>query len=176
MKYLRAACFALVASAAVRILPAEAQLCNTTGAGPVSCTINTTTSLTIPVILRMTIGSATSSFGILTSADYDTGQKVIAGPAVTVKANQSWNVQVASSATFWTASGGARANKPLADLLWGTTSGGSFTPVATAGAQFGNGTGTGGTVAPIYFRSLWNYATDSPGTYSVAVTFTLVSP
>lgn len=156
--------------------PLSAQTCQTNGAGPTSCTINTTASMTIPVILRMTIGSATSSFGTLTSADYDTGQKVIAGPAVTVKANQSWNVQVASSATFWTASGGARANKPLADLLWGATSGGSFTPVTTAGAQFGNGTGTGGTVAPMFFKSLWSYSLDSPGTYSIVVNFTLVSP
>lgn len=156
--------------------PAAAQLCNVTGAGPVTCTVNATTSLTIPVILRMTIGSATTNFGTLSSTDYDNGRKTQAGPSVTVKANQSWNVQVASSATFWTAGGGARANKPLSDLLWGTSSGGSFSPVSATGAQFGTGTGTGGTVAPIYFQSLWDYAMDSPGTYSVAVTFTLVSP
>jgi hypothetical protein len=154
-----------------------AQLCNTAGAGPISCTVNVTTSLTIPVILRMTIGSGTTSFGTLTSADYDLGSKTVAGPAVTIKANQGWRTQLSSAATFWTATGtGARATKPTADLLWGSTSGGGFTAVSGTATQIGSGSGTGGTVVPLFFQSVWSYAVDTPGNYSIVVTFTLVSP
>ena len=163
--------------AALFATPAAAQLCNVTGAGPISCTVNASTSLTIPVILRMTIGSSTTDFGTLTSADYDLGSKTVSGPTVTVKANQTWKVQLSSSATLWTATGaGARANKPLSDLLWSTSAGGSFAPVSATATQFGSGSGTGGTVSPLFFQSLWSYATDTPGSYSVVVTFTLVSP
>lgn len=157
--------------------PAEAQLCNTSGAGPVSCTINATTSLTIPVILRMTLGSATTSFGTLTSTNYDNGFATVAGPTITIKANQGWRTQISSSATLWTATGaGARANKPVTDLLWGNASGGPFTAMSATATQIGSGSGTGGTVVPLYFESLWNYATDTPGNYSIVVTFTLASP
>lgn len=169
---------ALAAAASILIAePAHAQLCNTSGAGPISCTVNTTTSLTIPVILRMTIGSATTSFGTLTSTDYDNGFKTVAGPTITIKANQGWRTQLSSTATNWTATGtGARATKPRSDLLWGTTSGGGFTALSTTATQIGSGSGTGGTVVPLFFKSLWSYAVDTPGNYSIVVTFTLASP
>lgn len=169
---------ALLAAATLLLAePAQAQLCNTSGAGPISCTVSTTTSLTIPVILRMTIGSASTSFGTLTSADYDLGSKTVAGPAVTIKANQGWRTQLSSSATTWTAVGaGARTTKPQTDLLWGSTAGGTFTALSTTATQIGSGSGTGGTVVPLFFQSLWSYSLDTPGNYSIVVTFTLVSP
>lgn len=157
--------------------PAQAQFCNLSGAGPVSCTVNTTTSLTIPVILRMTLSSSTTSFGTLTSTDYDNGFATVAGPTITIKANQGWRSQISSSATLWTATGaGVRTTKPVADLLWGSTSSGPFTALNATATQIGSGSGTGGSVVPLYFRSLWNYATDTPGNYSIVVTFTLASP
>ena len=168
----------LVLAAAVLLArPASAQLCNVSGAGPVSCTVSTTTSLTIPVILRMTVGSSSTSFGTLTSTDYDNGFKTVAGPTVTIKANQGWRTQISSAATLWTASGsGARANKPSTDLLWGTSAGGSFTALSATATQIGSGSGTGGTVVPLFFKSLWSYSLDTPGNYSIVVTFTLASP
>lgn len=157
--------------------PLSAQVCGTSGAGPVSCTVNTTTSLTIPVILRMTIGSATTSFGTLTSTIYDNGLTTVAGPTITIKANQGWRAQISSTATLWTGTGaGARANKPRSDLLWGSTVGGTFTALTAGVAQIGSGSGTGGTVVPIFFRSLWSYSLDTPGNYSIVVTYTLASP
>lgn len=158
--------------------PATAQVCNTAGAGPISCTVATTTTLTIPAILRMTIGSSTTNFGTLSATDYNAGNKSIAGPTITVKANQGWRVQVSSAATFWTATGtGAWASKPLSDLLWSKTSIASgFTAVTSTAATIGSGTGTGGTVLPLWLQSNWSYANDTPGTYSVVVSFTLITP
>ncbi|HEX7918037.1 MAG TPA: hypothetical protein VF454_01485, partial [Gemmatimonadales bacterium] len=160
---------------------ANAQLCNTSGAAA-ACTITATTSVTVPVLLRMTIGSATTAFGTIAAADYNLGSKSLAGPTITTKANQGWRVQISSTATFWTAvttdpGNPARATKPLADLQWSTALAGTYNSVTGTGATVGSSSsGTSGTVSPIFFQSLWSYAVDTPGNYSIGVTFTLLSP
>lgn len=159
---------------------ASAQVCQATGAAA-TCSVSTTTALTVPTILRLTIGSATTSFGTISAAAYNLGTADVAGPSVVVKANQPWRVQLSSAATFWTAVNTdplnpARTTKPLSDLGWGTALGGSFTPVTGAGAQIGAGGRTGGTAIPLAFQSAWSYTLDTPGNYSVSVTFTLLSP
>ncbi len=161
-------------------IPAAAQVCNEVGAAG-TCTVTATASVTFPVILRMTIGSATTAFGTITATNYNNGFASLSGPTVTVKANQGWRVQISSASTFWTAvttdpGNPARATKPLADLQWATSLAGAYTPLAAAGATIGSGSGTGGTVSPLFFKSLWSYAVDTPGNYSIGVTFTLLSP
>ena len=167
----------LLAALATR---ATAQVCQATGAAA-TCSVNTTTSLTVPTILRLTIGSGTTAFGTISAAAYNLGTADVAGPSVVVKANQPWRVQLSSAATFWTALNTdplnpARTTKPLSDLEWGTAVGGSFTAVTGTGAQIGAGGRTGGTTIPLAFRSAWSYTLDTPGNYSVSVTFTLLSP
>jgi hypothetical protein len=34
----------------------------------------------------------------------------------------------------------------------------------------------GSAVIPLYLRTLWSYATDVPGTYSLGISFTLSAP
>ena len=160
--------------------PAAAQTCQTTGAAA-TCSVNTTTSLTVPTILRLTIGSGTTAFGTISAAAYDLGTAEVPGPSVVVKANQPWRVQLSSTATFWTAVNTdplnpARTTKPLADLRWGPAVGGSFTPVSGTASQIGAGGPTGGTTVPLAFQSAWSYSLDTPGNYSVSITFTLLSP
>lgn len=160
--------------------PANAQLCQSTGAAG-TCSVNTTTSLTVPTILRMTVGSGTTAFGTISAAAYNTGTASVAGPAVVVKANQGWRVQVSSAATFWTAVNTdplnpARVTKPLSDLEWRTTPGGTFAAMTGTGVQVGAGGPTGGTTMTLEFQSAWSYSLDTPGNYSVSVTFTLLSP
>lgn len=155
--------------------------CLVTGPNGTCTTVATTSTITVPTILKMTIGAGTTSFGTLTVADYTLGRKDVAGPAVTVKANQAWRVQISSAAVNWTAVNSdplnpARTTKPRADLLWGPSVGGSFTAMSATATQIGSGSGTGGTTIPLAFRSLWNYTLDTPGSYSIAVTFTLLSP
>ena len=155
-------------------------VCQITGPAG-SCTTSATTAITVPTILRLTIGSATTPFGSITQADYDLTRKDIAGPSVVVKANQPWRVQLSSAAINWSAVNTdplnpARTNKPLADLLWAPTLGGSFTAVTGTPIQIGAGGRTGGTTIPLAFRSLWSYTLDTPGNYSIGVTFTLISP
>lgn len=159
-----------------------AQTCQVVGANG-SCAANATTSFTIPLLpYRLTIGSATTAFGTVTSTDFDNSFSQLAGPTITAKANKPWTVSILSVATFWTAnntdpSTPARATKPLSDLQWSNTGADlTFAPVTNSTVQIGAGNGTAGTVVPLYFRALWDYSLDTPGNYSVNVTFTLTAP
>jgi hypothetical protein len=170
----------LVVGALLGASPLSAQTCLATGAAA-TCSVNATTSLTAPTLLRLTVGAASSPFGSITSTNYDDGYSRIPGPTVTVKANQTWQVRISSTATFWTAVttdplNPARATKPRSDLLWATTVNGSYSAVSGTGATIGSGGGTAGTVVPFFLQSNWDYALDTPGNYSIVVTFTLVSP
>jgi hypothetical protein len=169
--------------AAVAITSAARAQATCLATGPAdTCTTTATTAITVPTILRLTIGSGTTAFGSISQAAYDLGTTDVAGPSVVVKANQAWRVQISSAATFWTAVNTdglnpARTTKPLADLRWGpTVGGGSWTTMTATPTQIGSGTRTGGTTVPLAFRSAWSYTLDTPGNYSVPVTFTLMSP
>ncbi len=160
--------------------PLRAQQCNALGANA-SCSVNVSTSVTAPVLLRITVDAASSPFGTVSTTNFNDGHAEISGPAITVKANQTWEVHISSVAVVWTAvntdiSNPARTTKPVGDLLWATTLGGSYTPVTGTATSIGSGTRTAGTAAPVFFRSVWDYALDTPGNYSIGVTFTLVSP
>lgn len=159
---------------------AAAQTCLANGANS-TCTVNAAASLTVPTVIRLTIPTGSTPFGTVTMTDFDNGYAQIAGPTITVKANQAWRVQLSSPATFWTAGttdigNPARATKPIADLQWASLTGGPYFGTTSVGVQIGGGNGTGGTVVPLFFRSLWDYSLDTPGNYSVAVTFTFLSP
>ncbi len=160
----------------------QGQTCTEIGAAG-SCSVNATTSITLPTLpYHLTIGTATTAFGTVTSTDFDNGYALVSGPTVTVKANNPWSVGLSSAATFWTAvntdpSNPARTTKPLADLQWSNTSVvGSFVAVTGSVVTIGSGSGTPGTVVPLFFQSVWNYAVDTPGNYSIVVTFTLTAP
>lgn len=160
----------------------QAQTCTEIGAAG-SCSVNATTSITLPTLpYHLTIGSATTAFGTVTSTDFDNGFALISGPTVTVKANKPWSVGLSSAAIFWTAvntdpSNPARTTKPRADLQWSNTSVvGSFVAVTGSVVTIRSGSGTPGTVIPLFFHSVWNYTVDTPGNYSIVVTFTLTAP
>jgi hypothetical protein len=158
-----------------------AQVCNQTGTAG-SCTVNVTTSITLPTLpYHLTVGSSTTAFGTVTSTNFDAGFAELPGPSVTVQANKPWSIGISSAATFWTATNTdptnpARTTKPRADLHWSNTSGVVGTAVTGTVTTIGSGTGTVGTVIPLFFRTIWDYTVDTPGNYTISVTFTLTAP
>lgn len=158
-----------------------AQNCTATGANA-SCTVNATTTITLPTLpYHLTIGASTTAFGTVTSTDFDAGFAEVAGPSVTVQANKPWSVGISSAATFWTAvntdpTNPARTTKPRSDLHWSNTSGVVGTAMSGTVTTIGSGSGTAGTVIPLFFRTIWNYTVDTPGNYTISVTFTLTAP
>lgn len=155
---------------------AQAQAVSVTGASPLSVTSYVT--VTAPTILRLSINDTSTAVTAPVEADFDAGFQDVAGAvSATVKSNRGWTLKIKGGAATWTGTGGARLNKPVGDLLWGTVS-----PAATAMTAVDANvaapslTGTSGATSNINYRILWGYANDTPGTYSIPVVFTLTSP
>lgn len=153
-------------------ISASAQVCTTTP----SCGVSNTTSATVGIVAQLTLSSTTTDLGTPTQADYIAGHKDVPGPTATVLANTAWHVAVVgNTGTFSCTGAGCRATKPASDLLWGTVSG-TYGNNAGAGATLFSGAGTTGSNQQSFFRTNWNLVTDTPGTYTLFVNYTLSEP
>jgi hypothetical protein len=161
---------ALLASGAVQV---QAQ--NTCAANP--CSLNDTAKVTVATVLRLSLSSSATSLTAPVEAAYDAGFQLDNGPVATVKANRGWTLKVSANAATWTAANGARAGKPASELLWSTSSGGTYTGLTTSPATFSSAaTGNAGLAQPVFYKTLWSYANDTPGDYSLVVVYTLSAP
>jgi len=157
---------------------AQAQSVTVSGASPLS--INTYVTVTAPSIFKLTINDTSTAVTAPVEADFDNGyQDVASAVTATVKSNRPYTLKIKGGAATWTGSGGARANKPVGDLLWGTVSP-AATALSTTDANIGSPSTTGNNgsspAATVNYRILWGYTDDTPGTYTIPVVFTLTSP
>jgi hypothetical protein len=168
----------LVAGLVLVASAAQAQSVTVSGASPLS--VNTYVTVTAPSIFKLTINDTSTAVTAPVEADFDAGFQDVAGAVIaTVKANRPYTLNIKGGAATWTGTGGARANKPIGDLLWGTVS-----PAATAltasdvviGSASTTGNNGSSPAATINYRILWGYTNDTPGTYSIPVVYTLTSP
>jgi hypothetical protein len=154
--------------------------CNERGDG--NCTVggNATFAAFVTVTAAVRLSSPATSVSLTspTGSEYDAGFGPSTGPVLTMKANTAWTVTIRSTQATWTASPApARANKPLADLLWSTSATGPFTAMSTNGVSIATGvTGTPGTAIPLHFRVLYAWSLDTPGTYSLPLQLTVTAP
>jgi hypothetical protein len=158
--------------------PAAGQSC----AGVASCQVNTTASVTVPALVSLDVAGAGSipltAPGI---ADLATGYVQDAGPALTVRANRGWTLSVhTSNATNWTYTGSQGGVKPIGDLTWSTTAGGSYAAIGTSAAAVATGARTSSSAPTIFFRTLYSSnvgdARNAAGAYDIALVFTLSAP
>jgi len=153
----------------------HSQAQNTCTANP--CSLNDTAKVTVTTVLRLTVSQFATTLTAPNEAAYDAGFQLDNGPTATVKANRAWTLKVAANAATWTGTGGANAAKAASDLQWATSSGGTYTGFSTTPATFTSGaTGTSGASQSTFFKTLWSYATDTPGNYSLVVVYTLSAP
>jgi hypothetical protein len=146
-----------------------------------SCTTNTSTTLTIGTVLQLGISAASTTLTPPSTADYDAGFVANTGPTATVKSNRGWTLHISAAAGTWTATSTqpgvtARANKPAGDLQWSEASGGPFAGLTVSGAAAASGSASGPRSTTFYYHSLYGWALDTPGSYSLTVTFTLTTP
>ncbi|HTR21971.1 MAG TPA: hypothetical protein VMH88_14055 [Gemmatimonadales bacterium] len=171
----------LVGTLVALLLPgaAQAQSCTANkifGFFWLTCNINTSASITIGTVMQLSLSGTTTALTPPTIAGYTTGYVPNAGPTVTVRCNQAWHLQVAAAAATWTAVAPARVNKPASDLQWSLAANGTFAGLTTAAVTVTNGTATAGTVTNFFYRTLYSFSLDTPGNYSLAVVYTLISP
>src|SRR5207247_8926951 len=59
------------------------------------------------------------------------------GPSFTIKANRSWTLKIKSqNAANWTYAGSNSGVKPISDLSWSTSAGGTFVAITNSDAAF----------------------------------------
>jgi hypothetical protein len=171
----RVLCFGASLATIVLARPAAAQSCMYTGTNG-SCSINVTSSLTVARLLRLTISDTSTAAPAPTEADYDIGYQQFAPLNATVKTNGTWSLGIRATTATWTASGGARANKPVGDLQRATAAGGPYAAVTTTNTTMVTGTAGAANVVTMFYRILWSYTVDTPGTYRLTVIYTLTAP
>ena len=141
-----------------------------------SCTVTNTTSATVNTVARLTLDNTATDLGTPAEADYIAGHKDAAGPTATVLSNTAWHVAVVgNTGTFSCTGTGCRATKPASDLLWGTVAG-TYPNNASASATLFNGSGTASTSQQSFYRTNWDFTTDTPGVYTLVVNYTLSEP
>ena len=159
---------------AAPIRPVLAQL----GCVLATCTVE----ITMPVseVLRISLASSSVSLGTPGEADFVAGYRDVSGAAVnvSVKSNRAFTVQLSGVTSTFSYSGTlANPGKSASDLKWATSAGALFTTTNHFGATTTLlSQGAGSITSPLYLRTLWSFASDVPGTYSLAIRFTLSAP
>lgn len=165
-----------VAFSLVSASPAWTQTtCNATGI-PSSCTTSNTLQITTQTTARVTVTPTSFNFGNPTANDYNQGFTQALGHAVQVKVNNSWTLSISSSQATWTATGGASPTKPRSDLQFATSSGGPYTAMPGAATSLATGTATASTTVNVWYRVLWSWTLDIPGTYALPVVLLISAP
>lgn len=170
----------------------------TASAATPNCDVNNTASATVQHVLRLTLGSTTTSLGTIGETAFDSTAAAVdengwpwaLGPTLSAKGNRPYNVYIRAGAAAWTFVAGGTftgtsvttdPNKPSSDLAVllapsGTVAAQStgFAALSTTDVAFI--TQAAGSVQnrQIQYRAAWNYATDVPGTYSIPVVYTIV--
>jgi hypothetical protein len=170
-----------VAVTAIAMLGADglsAQSCSGTN----SCTVTTTASLALPALVDLNVsGGGAIVLTPPTASDFGSAVQDN-GPTFTVKANRSWSLAVHTTAvTNWTYAGGNGGIKPISDLTWSNTAGGSYAAITGTAASIVSAQAKTNAGSPtIFFKTLYPAAFDddrnSAGSYSIPLVFTLSAP
>jgi hypothetical protein len=179
MKATRSLLAAMVLGTAIGASQANAQCSGNAG----TCNTVNTASVTVGALVKLDMSSASTALTNPTAADVDAGNVIAdAGPSFTIKANRSWTLKIKSqNATNWTYVGSNAGVKPISDLSWATTSGGTYAAISNTDATFLSGaSSSNGTAAQAFFKTSWlndfTDASNAPGTYSLPIVFTLTAP
>ena len=172
----------IIAVAAVMLLSAGtagAQVnCTGTALGIAAgtCLVTNTVTTTVPYVARLTLSSAATTLTAPTAADFNTVAGVNTAAAVTldVKSNSSYTVTAsAATANF---SGGSTL-KPASSLSFTKDAFATSTALSVAGSALGTGAAaTAGTLYTIGYKTRYDWLQDTPGTYTLAINYTLTAP
>lgn len=157
---------------------AQAQTsCGNTSATTATCSpAGTQVTTTVNKIVRLTVTPASASLTAPTDADFAaSGTAAIVDAALhalTVRANVNWAITIQGSA--WTGTG--NNSKLVGDLEWTSNGGTNYSTMTTSAVALTSGAATAGSSpVNIGYRTTWHIDTDTPGTYTMALTFNISS-
>jgi hypothetical protein len=179
MRATRSLLAAMVLGTAIGASQANAQCSGNAG----SCNTVNTASVTVGALVKLGMSSASTALTNPTADDVDAGNVIAdAGPSFTIKANRSWTLKIKSqNAANWTYAGTNSGVKPISDLTWATSAGGTYAAITNSDATFASGaSASNGQAAQAFFKTSWlsdfTSASNAPGTYSLPIVFTLTAP
>ena len=179
MKATRTLLAAMVLGTAIGASQANAQCSGNAG----TCNTTNTASVTVGALVKLGMSSNATALTNPTADDVDAGNVIQnAGPTFTIKANRSWTLRIKSQlATNWNYVGSDAGVKPIGDLAWSTSVGGTFAAITSSDVTFASGAAaSNGAAASAFFRTSWTNdftsASNAPGTYSLPIVFTLTAP
>jgi len=154
--------------------------CSATGSGA-TCNLPGSVTMTAGRVVRLEMSGGSTALTAPTPADFDAGFNSTTGPTLTVSANAPWTLHVRSSGPFWAATNTApgapaRATKPAGDLRWSTASNGGFSALTNGDVNLVTGGATASDATTLYFQTLYDWALDTPGNYSLTIVLTLTAP
>ncbi len=148
-----------------------------------SCNTTNTASVSVGALVKLGMSSATTSLTAPTADNIDAGAVLQdAGPTFTIKANRSWTLKIKSgNPAIWTYAGANVGVKPIGDLAWATSAGGTYAAITSSDVTFASGAAaTNSGAASAFFRTTWtndfSSASNAEGTYSLPIVFTLSAP
>lgn len=166
---------------------------NCTGTGTTSnvrtCSVNITPNspIVLPKLGRLSVtATALQNLSNPSYAAFDAGF-VLDSMAYTASANAPWSLRIAATAgTFWQVFandptyGGfvpAWTTKPIAEGQVSVSSSSGFLGVPSAPTAFVSGLAAGRDLTGwIYWRTLYDYSSDTPGTYRMPVAISIIVP
>ncbi len=161
--------------------PAAAHAQCTASGSPANCGVPASVSMTAGRVVRLQMSAASTSLAAPTTSDFDAGFNATTGPTLTVSANAPWTLHIRAASATWTATNTspgapARTNKPAGDLQWSLVASGGFAALTTSDVSLFTGSATASDATTLYFQTLYDWALDSPGNYSLSVVLTLTAP
>jgi hypothetical protein len=180
---IRVFCVPIVALIALVPPVARAQsLCSvagTTGKCSPDISLNVPATITNPALLSFTVSPSTTLTATATLTDMNVVDGMSTGSiaTVTVQGNRTWSISVKANSALWTPTGvGAWTTKPASDLHWSLTPTGTSTAISTTASTLMTGAPSAGTPISVYFRPVVHWLTDTPGNYTMGITFTITAP
>jgi hypothetical protein len=146
-----------------------------------------TVSSTVPQVLSLSVDTNTVTMNFLTT-DYNSSTGAATKTAATantfsVVSNKSWTVSVKANTTafsFVPSLGDTDPSKPAGNLSYKVSTAGTYTTLTTTNAAVKTGSkggsATAGNTFSVDYQLTSNLSQDPPGTYSLAVVYTLTAP
>lgn len=134
-------------------------------------------SVTVTAAIRLTISSSTVTIPAPDDVSFDNTASTGAAIAYNIRSNDAWTLSISSPAATWTAAPpSARQDKPVGDLQWSTTLGGTYADVGAALATVTSGSATANTFQSLFIRAKLAWLLDTPGTYQIPVVLSITAP
>jgi hypothetical protein len=127
------------------------------------------------------VSTAAVDLGSPTPYDFDRGHQTADGPAVGVRANRPYRVDLSAERYFRYSGDGRDPRKPASDVRWGVQRG--VYPwdlgrphVLMTDAGGGQDNGASDPSRSLFFQIAWDFERDPPGTYTLDMHLTISAP